>query len=280
MNTPSDQISFRELHQPGKPFILANAWDIGSAKIFAALGAKAIATTSAGHAFTLGVKDMGEITLQQSLDHARDLIGATSLPVSGDLENGYGHAPDDVAATIRAAGEIGLAGACIEDAELPDDSAYPFDLAVDRIAAAVDAAQALEQDFVLTARADGVMNGHYDNKEAIRRIQAFEAVGADVLYVPLPPSMDELEQICRAVKAPVNALAAGSFAKQSVSDYASIGVARISLGSALARVTHAAIVHSAQAMFRDGDFSSFLAGIGGDEIEGFFDQTGQGINAC
>lgn len=272
MNTPSDQISFRDLHQPGKPFILANAWDIGSAKLLAALGAKAIATTSAGHAFTLGVKDMGEITLQQTLDHARDLIAATSLPVSGDLENGYGHTPEDVSKTIRAAGEIGLAGVCIEDTALPDDSAYPFDLSVARIEAAVDAARSLDQDFVLTARADGVMTGHYDTREAIRRIQAFEGVGADVLYVPLPPSMDDLEQICRAVKAPVNALAAGIFAKQTVSDYANIGVARISLGSAMARVTHAAIVHSAQAMFRDGDFSSFLPGISGGEIESLFDQ--------
>ena len=273
MNRPTEQTTFRDLHQPGKPFILANAWDAGSAKLFAALGAKAIASTSAGHAFTLGVKDMGEITLEQSLEHAGDLIRATSLPVSGDLENGYGHGPDDVAATIRAAGHIGLAGACIEDAKLPGDRAYPFDLAVERIAAAVDAARSLDQDFVLTARADGVMNGHYDTKEAIRRIQAFEAVGADVLYVPLPPSMEELELICRGVNAPVNALAAGDFAKQTVADYANIGVARISLGSAMARVTHAAIVQSAKAMFGEGDFSSFLPGISASEIERLFDEA-------
>ena len=272
MTHASNLTSFRDLHEPGNPFILANAWDVGSAKIFAAMGAKAIATTSAGHAFTLGVKDMGEITLKQSLRHAKDLIKASALPVSGDLENGYGHAPEVVAETIRAAAEIGLAGGCIEDVELPCVTAYPFELAVERIEAAVSAARSVKHDFVLTARADGVMNGQYDTDEAIRRVRAFEAVGADVVYVPLPPSMDRLAQICRSVSVPVNALAAGCFAQYSVREFANAGVARISLGSAMARVTHAAIVNSAGAMFGKGDFTSFLSGIDGGEVEGLFDR--------
>ncbi len=273
MTSSATQTSFRELHQPGNPFILANAWDVGSAKLFAALGAKAIATTSAGHAFTLGVKDMGHISLEQTLKHSSDLIAATPLPVSGDFENGYGHSPETVAATIQAAGDIGLAGCCIEDTALPDKTPYDFSLAVERIEAAMDAAQSLEKDFVLTARADGVMNGQYNTQEAIRRIQAFESVGADVLYVPLPPSMQDLERICQSVNTPVNALAAGDFAKQTLADFANIGAARVSLGSALARVTHAAIVNSSKVMFEQGDFSSFLLGVGGDEIERLFDQV-------
>lgn len=265
--------SFRDLHQPGNPFILANAWDAGSAKLFAALGAQAIATTSAGHAFTLGVKDMGEITREQSLNHARDLIAATPLPVSGDFENGYGHSPQEVAITIRLAAEVGLAGCSIEDSQLPSSEPYEFNAAVERIEEAVEAARALKHDFVLTARADGVMNGHYGTDEAIRRIRAFEEAGADVLYVPLPPTIDDLARICKSVKAPVNALAAGSFAHHKVAEYADIGVARISLGSAMARVTHAAIVNSAREMFGDGVFSSFVDGIGGAEVEALFDMV-------
>jgi 2-methylisocitrate lyase-like PEP mutase family enzyme len=265
--------AFRDLHIPGKPFILANAWDIGSAKLLAALGAKALATTSAGHAFTLGVKDMGDITRQQSISHSKELIGATSLPVSGDLENGYGHSPDDVVETIKQAGEAGLAGCCIEDSGLPDTTPYEFTIAVGRIEAAAQAARSLKKDFVLAARADGIMNRHYDTKEAIRRLQAFEKVGADVLYAPLPPSMDDLAEICRSVKAPVNALAAGSFAKFNVEEFASIGVARISLGSALSRVIHTAIINSASQMFESGDFSSFVGACGGAEVEALFDKA-------
>ncbi len=263
--------SFRELHKPGEPFVLANVWDFGSAKLFAALGARAIATTSAGHAFTLGVKDMGEITRVQSLEHAHELAGATHLPLSADLENGYGHSPIDVAETIRLAADAGVAGCCIEDTALPNKMPYDFDFAVERITAAVDAKRSLDEDFVLTARADGVMNGQYDTDEAIRRIQAFEAVGADVLYVPLPPSLEDLARICDSVSSPVNALAFGDFAKYTIADYADIGVARISLGSAMARVTHAAIVHSAKQILGEGDFTSFLNGISSAEIESLFD---------
>ena len=268
---PNQTQSFRDLHKPGDPFVLANVWDSGSAKLLAALGAQALATSSAGHAFTLGVKDMGEIRRAQSLSHAHELASATNLPLSADLENGYGHSPIDVAETIRMAGKAGVAGCCIEDTALPEKIPYDFNFAVERISAAVDAARALDEDFVLTARADGVMTGQYDTDEAIRRIRAFEAVGADVLYVPLPPSMDDLARICSSVKAPVNALAAGQFAQFTVTDYANIGVARISIGSAMARITHAAIVQSAKEIFGKGDFSSFLNGIGGDEVESLFD---------
>lgn len=258
---------FRELHRPGDPFTLMNVWDVGSAKVAATLGAEALATTSSGHAFTIGKLDMGDVTRDEALSHAQDIVNATSLPVSGDFENGYGDTPDDVAETIRRAGEIGLAGCSIEDTNMADESAYEFDLAVERIRAGVAAARALGRGFVFVARADGVMNGVYDTDEAIRRLQAFDEAGADCLYAPLPPSMDELKRICAATTKPVNALAAGKFAKVSRAEFAAAGVARISLGSALARVTHAALIDTAKHILRDGDFSDFLKGANGDHVE-------------
>lgn len=247
--------TFRALHQLGTPFILANAWDIGSAKMLASLGAQAIATSSAAYAFTLGRPDLGNLSRDESLAHAQELIAAVNIPVSGDFENGFGDDPDTCAETVRLAGEIGLAGICIEDVALPATTAYDYDLSVERIRAAADAARALSNDFVLVARADGVMNGAYDIEEAIKRLIGFEAAGADCLYVPQPASMDDLARICAATSLPINALAAGPYAQVTRAEFAAIGVARISTGAALARVTHRAIHDAAQAMFRNGDFT-------------------------
>jgi len=252
---------FRALHRPGNPFILANVWDIGSARMMAALGAEALATSSAAHAFTLGKPDGGTVTRDEALAHAADIVAATNLPVSGDFENGFGDAPDTCAETVKLAAEAGLAGISIEDAALPHDKAYDFDLAVERIRAAVAAARALKRDFVLVARADGVMNGHYDLEEGLRRIRAFDEAGADCLYLPFPPSTDDLRKVTAATKKPVNALAAGPFTKLSRKDFAEMGIARISQGSALARATHKVIYDAAQAMFRDGDFKPLANGI-------------------
>jgi len=248
--------TFRDLHQRANPFILANAWDKGSAKMLAGLGAQAIATSSGAHAFTHGRPDMGTLTRDEALAHAQDLIAVVDIPVSGDFENGFGNDPDTCAETVRLAGEIGLAGISIEDTALPASTAYGFDLAIERIQAAAAAARALPNDFVLVARADGILNGQYDIEEAIRRIKAYEAAGADCVYVPMPANMDDLARICAATSLPVNALAAGPFAKTSRAQFAAIGVARISLGAALARVTHRAIHDAATAMFEDGDFSA------------------------
>jgi len=260
--------AFRALHQPGNPFILANAWDLGSAKMLAALGAQALATSSAAHAFTLGRAD-GHITREEALAHAADLVAATPLPVSGDFEDGFGEAPDQVAETVRLAAEAGLAGISIEDYSSVTASAYAFDLAVERIRAAAAAARALNRDFVLVARADGVMNGNYDIAQALARIRAFDAAGADCLYVPMPKSPDDLTQICKATTKPVNALAAGPFTKLTRTQYARIGVARISLGSALARVTHRAIHDAAKAMFDNGDFTPLSHSISGAAVDKF-----------
>ncbi|RMF36638.1 MAG: isocitrate lyase/phosphoenolpyruvate mutase family protein [Alphaproteobacteria bacterium] len=248
---------FRALHRPGDPFILANAWDIGSARVLAALGAQAIGTTSAGFAFTLGLPDGARISRDQALAHAQDLVAATPLPVSADLENGYAEAPEAVAETVRLAAECGLAGCSIEDTALPGSGAYPFDLALERVRAAIAATRALPRDFVLVARADGVLQGGYDVEEAIRRVTAFAEAGADCVYVPMPPSMEDIARICAAVHVPVNALAAGPFIQYGRSDFAAAGVARISVGSALARVTHKAIIDAAGPMIA-GDFTALV----------------------
>ena len=257
--------AFRALHVPGDPFILANAWDIGSARMLAAMGARALATSSAAHAFTLGKPDMA-VTRDEALAHAADLVAATGLPVQGDFENGWADDPEGVAETVRLAAEAGLAGLCIEDVMPPDGAAYDRDLAVERIRAAA-AARALPRDLVLCARADGVMTGAYDLEEGIARLRGFEAAGADVLYLPLPPGMDALGRIVRSVSAPVNALAAGPFTKHSLAEFAALGVARVSLGSALARATHRVIADAGRAMFGEGDFTSLSHSIGGAEVD-------------
>ncbi len=265
--------TFRALHVPGKPFILANAWDIGSAKMLAGLGAQALATSSAAHAFTLGKPDGGTLTRDTALAHAQDIVATTPLPVQGDFENGFGDDPDTCAETVRLAAEIGLAGICIEDIIPSTIAAYDFDLAVDRIKAAASAARALPHDFVLTARADGIMTGAYDITEAIRRLQAFEAAGADCLYAPMPKTAVDLAKITAAVSAPVNALIAGDYTQMDIAAFAKLNVARLSLGSSLARITHRAIYDAAQEMFGNGGFTSLGHGIDGAKIDALMSDT-------
>ena len=258
--------TFHALHQQGC-FVIPNPWDMGSARMMAASGAVALATSSAAFAFTLGRPDMGHVTREEALAHAEDIVRATPLPVSGDFENGFADAPDAVAETIRLAAEAGLSGCSIEDTLMVDGNpAYDFDRAVERIAAAADAARSLTHPFILCARADGVMNGVYDLDEAIRRIQAIETAGADLVYIPLPPGPEELKRVVASVKVPVNALAAGPLTKLSVAEIAALGARRISLGSMIARVTHAAIAEQMDAIMKDGDFSKLSKAASGSAI--------------
>ncbi len=259
--------AFRALHRPGDPFVLANAWDAGSARVLAALGAQAIGTTSAGFAFTLGLPDGARISRDQALAHAADLVAATPLPVSGDLENGYAEAPDGVAETVRLAAEAGLAGASIEDTALPGHGAYPMALATERVRAAVAAARALPRDFVLLARADGVLTGSYDLAEALARIRAFAAAGADCVYVPLLSDLAAVRRVCDAVPVPVNVLAAGPLTAVGRAELAAAGTARISLGSGLARLAQAALVAAAGEILGPGDFRRLAQGAKGGEID-------------
>lgn len=258
---------FRALHQPGNPFILANVWDIGSARMLAGLGAQALATSSAAHAFTMGRPDGGTITRDEALAHAEDIVAATDLPVQGDFENGFGDAPETCAETVQLAAEIGLAGICIEDIALPTTTPYAFAHAVARIRAAADAARALSRDFVLTARADGIMYGQYDTDEAIKRLQAFADAGADCLYAPMADTLAETARIVASVSKPVNVLVAGQYTSLSLHAFGQMGAARLSLGSALARVTHRAIHDAALGMFGDGAFARLGQSIGSDVVD-------------
>lgn len=273
MNQAGKADLFRALHQPGNPFVLANAHDLGSAKMLVALGAKAIATTSAGFAFSMGVGDGAVVTRDQMLRHCEAVVNAVDVPVSGDLEHGYGDSPKAVGECVKLAAETGLVGCALEDT-IPnsDKPYYEFDLAVERMAAAVETANSLPIKFTICARADGLMIGAYDSDEAIRRLQAFAKIGAHCVYAPMPADFAELEKICRSVSVPFNALCAGKFANYSREDFAKIGVARISLGSALARVTHHYVHDVGKAILDKGDFSGLLQGMPGDQIEALLDK--------
>lgn len=261
------QKTFRDLHRPGSPFILANAWDIGSARVLAGLGAEAIATSSAAQAFTLGRPDGGTITRDEALAHAQDLVAAVSIPVSGDFENGFSNDPDQVAETVRLAAEVGLAGISIEDTAFPAAGARDFDLAVECVKAAASAARALPRDFVLVARADGVMNGDYDLTEALKRMRAFDEAGADCLYVPCPGTAQDLKTVVGATDKPVNALPVGPLQGLTRADFAALGVARISLGSLLARSIHDRLISNARDILKAGLFSSCTPA-GSDLVDG------------
>lgn len=259
---------FEELHRPGDPFVIPNVHDVGSAKMMAAMGAKAVATTSAGFAFTVGEPDGIRVSRDQMLDHCEDVVRAVNIPVSADLENGYGDDPDSVAECVELAAEVGLVGCTIEDTSFDKaQPAYDFEIAVERVRAGAEAAAAMSFPFMFCARADGVMTGAYDVEEAIRRLQAYEEVGAQMVYCPLPPTMEDYAAICASVSIPVNVLCAGKFAKYSRDDFAKVGAARISIGSALARVTHRAILEIGHAMLDDGDFTGLQRSVSGTEID-------------
>ena len=246
--------AFQALHTRPGAFVMPNPWDAGSARILAALGFEALATTSAGHAFALGQRD-GTAGRSQTLATASAIVAETGLPVSADLENGFGDAPGEAAETIRLAAATGLVGGSIEDASW--DAAQPiygFAHAVERIAAAVEAARALPFHFTLTARAENFLHGRPDLDDTIRRLQAFEQAGADVLYAPGLPSMDAVRAVCAAVSRPVNVLAGGSSATPSVAALADAGVKRISLGGLLSRAALGGLVRAAREIKESGTF--------------------------
>jgi 2-methylisocitrate lyase-like PEP mutase family enzyme len=241
---------FRSLHE-GEPFVIPNPWDAGSAVAFAALGFKALASTSSGFAFTLGRAD-GGVTLDEVADHARALDRATALPVSMDLENGYGPAPQDAARAISRVAEAGAVGGSIEDYD-PNDGLYEFDHAVERVAAAAEAARALDFPFTLTARAENHIRGNPDLDDTIARLQAYERAGADVLYAPGLRTVDEIRAVTGAVGKPVNVLA---HAGLSVAEIVEAGGQRISVGGGLTWVAVRAMVAAAEQIRDAGDLSS------------------------
>jgi 2-methylisocitrate lyase-like PEP mutase family enzyme len=248
--------TFRALHERPGAFVMPNPWDVGTARMLAALGFEALATTSAGLAFALGRRDgEGAVARDEALAHARAIVRATPLPVSADLENGFGDAPKAAAETIRLAADVGLVGASIEDATGdPERPIYDASLAAERIAAAVEAARMLPFAFTLTARAENFLHGRPDLDDTIRRLQAFEAAGADVLYAPGLRDLAMIRTVCAALRKPVNVIMGLAGAAFSVEDLAAAGVRRISLGSALARAALGAFLRAAREIQERGTF--------------------------
>jgi 2-methylisocitrate lyase-like PEP mutase family enzyme len=241
---------FRSLHE-GEPFVIPNPWDAGSAVVFATLGFQALASTSSGFAFTLGRPD-GGVTLDEVADHARALDRATALPVSMDLEHGYGADPADAARAITRAAAAGAVGGSIEDND-PQAGIYAFDHAVERVAAAVEAARALDFPFTLTARAENHIRGNPDLDDTIARLQAFEGAGADVLYAPGLRTGEDIRAVTGAVGKPVNVLA---HAGLTVAEIVDAGGQRISVGGGLTWVAMRAMAAAAEQIRDSGDLSS------------------------
>jgi len=262
--------ALRALHQQPGAFIIPNPWDIGTARILAAIGFKALATTSAGYAFSLGLRD-GRVTREQHLAHCRDIVGATDLPVSADLEKGFGDSPESSAETIRAAAETGLAGCSIEDSTGKSDAPiFDFNLAVERIAAAVEAKNKLPQDFVLTARSENFLWGRTDLDDTVKRLQAFEKAGADVLYAPGLRDLETIRQVCSAVTKPVNVMMGMGPASFGVKELADAGVKRVSTGPALTMAAFTGFVEAAKEMKEKGTFGFATKSIGFGELAAFF----------
>jgi 2-methylisocitrate lyase-like PEP mutase family enzyme len=249
MTTEQKAATFQALHA-GEPFVIPNPWDAGSARVLAALGFKALATTSSGFAFTLGRLD-GGATLDEVAAHVAALDAATELPVSVDLENGYGADPESAANAVTRVAEAGAVGGSIEDWD-PDGRLYEHEHAVERVAAAVEAARSLSFPFMLTARAENHLRGNPDLDDTIRRLRAFEEAGADVLYAPGLRTVEEINAICNAVTKPVNVLAVRGL---TVADITDAGAQRISVGGALTWVAVDAFASAAQAIRDGGDLS-------------------------
>ena len=243
---------FRKLHE-GEPFVIPNPWDAGSALMLESLGFGALATTSSGFAFTLGKLD-GEVTLDEVAAHVRALDEATALPVSVDLENGYGAEPEAAARAVEVAAEAGAAGGSIEDWDRDERRIYEREHAVERVRAAVEAAR--PSGFVLTARAENLIRGSDDLDDTIARLQAYEAAGADVLYAPGLRTVEQVRAVCSAVSKPVNVLARPDL---TFAELAEAGAQRVSVGGGLAWVAAQALADAATAIRDKGDFSALTA---------------------
>jgi 2-methylisocitrate lyase-like PEP mutase family enzyme len=251
--------TFRALHE-GETFVIPNPWDAGSARVLAAIGFKALASTSSGFAFTLGRLD-GNVTLDEVIEHAGVLNEATDLPVSVDLENGYGAEPESAAQAIARVAAAGAVGGSIEDYD-PAGHIYSVGHAVERMAAAVESARGLEFPFTLTARAENHIRGNPDLDDTIRRLQAFEEAGADVLYAPGLRDAGEIRAVCESVSKPVNVLA---HAGLSLAEVVDAGARRVSVGGSLTWVAAGALVDAAKAIRDEGDFSALVSRLPLDE---------------
>jgi 2-methylisocitrate lyase-like PEP mutase family enzyme len=256
---------FRELHQGDRAFIIPNPWDIGTARVLARLGFEALATTSAGFAFSIGQRD-NTVGRERMIAHVRDIVGATDLPVSADLENGFGDDPETAAETIRLGAAAGLVGGSIEDSNgSRQDPIYELERAAERVRAAADVAHSLPFQFTLTARAENYLFGRSDLKDTIKRLQAYQEAGADVLYAPGLATKDDIAAVVSSLDRPVNVLMGLAGVRLTVAELSEIGVKRISVGSVLSRVALSAFVRAAEEMRDNGTFTF------GDDVISFRD---------
>ena len=254
MNQADRGRAFRALHERDRIFVIPNPWDAGSAKLLASLGFEALTTTSAGLAFAIGRPD-GGVTREQSLANAAQIVNAVDLPVAADLENGFGHRPEDAAETIRLAAGAGLVGGSVEDATGdPANPIYEFTLAVERVAAAAEAARGLGFDFTFVARAENFLHGRRDLDDTLKRIEAFEKAGADVLFAPGLPGIDAIRTACQTVGKPVNVVQGFTGSVYSLAELEAAGVRRVSVGGSLARAALTAVQAAAQEMLAQGTF--------------------------
>lgn len=258
MRTQAEKAAaFRALHERPGAFIIPNPWDAGTAKLLASLGFEALATTSLGLSNSLGRPDgAGVVSREEVLDNCRLIAAATDLPVNADLENGYAHEPRAAAEMIRLASEAGIVGGSIEDATGdPQNPIYDFALAVERVQAAVETGRSLPVPFVLTARAENLLHGRLDLDDTIRRLQAFEKAGADVLYAPGLRDIPTIRTVVRAVGKPLNVVMSAADPAITQAQLAEAGVKRISVGGALSRLALAAFLKGAREMKDAGGFT-------------------------
>jgi len=273
MNQHEKARALRALHERPGIFIIANAYDAGNAKLLSAMGFEAIATTSLGFAATLGrVDGAGSVSVEEVLANCAQIAQATPLPVSADLENLYADEPRAAAALIPRAAEAGMVGGSIEDATGDDARPiYDFSLAVERVQAAVEAARALPFPFVLTARADGLLHGHAGLDDAIRRLQAFEKAGADVLYAPGLRDLASIRTVTASLGKPVNVVMSTADPSITVAQLADAGVKRISVGGALQRLAMAEVMKAAREMREQGGFTWLRSTLPGKDLKRMFD---------
>jgi len=261
--------AFKALHERTEAFVIPNPWNAGTAKILTALGFEALATTSAGYAFSIGQEDStANLTRDGILQNAKEIVEATHLPVSADLQNGFGPSPETCSETIRMASAIGLAGGSIEDATgHPSVPIYDFQLAVERVEAAAETAQT--HQFLLTARAENFLHGRPNLEDTIRRLQSFADAGADVLYAPGLPSLEAIREVCASVSKPVNVLMGLQGATFSVEELAAVGVKRISVGGSFARAAFGAFVRAAREVKEKGTFTFATEAISHAEVSAY-----------
>lgn len=266
--------AFRDLHQ-GPPFLIPNPWDAGTARLLELLGFSALATTGAGYAFSQGVPDFA-VGRSKMMNYIRQVVSATNLPVSADLENGFGDSPEAVADTLLEAAATGIVGGSIEDATYrPDQPVYAMELAAERIRAAAEAARSLSFPFTLTARAENYLVGRADLADTIRRLQLYQDAGADVLFAPGLRNAEDIETVVRSVDRPVNVIMGFHGVQLTFSDLAALGVTRVSVGGSLARAALGAFLSAAREIRDQGSFEYAARAVSSAEINGLFGEYGE-----